>query len=123
MSFVTTARLYRGNSRRLSRSTSAVLPEPTGPAMPTRNARNEFCFSIVPALKIASVCARPSLPCRPTHGRLPGAPVRRRRRPNAGGCDRAGRQVQFSPDIVVGNGNQFDLAGTDLVASEGLADN
>src|ERR1700730_16289221 len=46
MSFVTTARLYRGKSRRLSRSTSAVFPEPTGPAMPTRNARDELCFSI-----------------------------------------------------------------------------
>src|SRR5580704_10192622 len=38
MSLVTTARLYFGQSRRLNRSTSAVFPEPTGPALPTRNA-------------------------------------------------------------------------------------
>src|SRR5215813_10834894 len=44
MSFVTTARLYFGHNRRLSRSTSAVLPEPTGPATPTRNAR---CSDVV----------------------------------------------------------------------------
>src|SRR5215472_17759859 len=39
MSLVTTARLYFGHSPRLRRSTSAVFPDPTGPAMPTRNAR------------------------------------------------------------------------------------
>src|SRR5215472_6240568 len=38
MSLVTTARLYFGHSFRLSRSTSAVFPDPTGPATPTRNA-------------------------------------------------------------------------------------
>src|SRR5580704_17709345 len=45
MSFVTTARLYFGHSRRLNRSTSAVFPEPTGPAIPTRNARIDVDFS------------------------------------------------------------------------------
>src|SRR5690348_18421574 len=39
MSFVTTPTLRRGESSRLRQSTSAVLPLPTGAAMPTRNAR------------------------------------------------------------------------------------
>src|SRR5579864_8177002 len=39
MSLVTTATLMRGESSRLRQSTSAVLPLPTGPATPTRNAR------------------------------------------------------------------------------------
>src|SRR5579872_7321621 len=39
MSLVTTAMLYRCCNSRLSRSTRAVLPLPTGPATPTRNAR------------------------------------------------------------------------------------
>src|SRR6266487_1342286 len=39
MSFVTTARFTWGHKLRLSRSTSAVLPLPTGPATPTRKAR------------------------------------------------------------------------------------
>src|SRR5690349_2177865 len=38
MSLVTTARLICGQNKRLSTSTSAVLPLPTGPATPTRNA-------------------------------------------------------------------------------------
>src|SRR5262249_49901991 len=38
MSLVTTARLTDGQRRRLSCSTSAVLPLPTGPAIPTRYA-------------------------------------------------------------------------------------
>src|ERR1700733_7947381 len=38
MSFVTTARFNSGHSRLLSRSTNAVLPQPTGPAIPTRKA-------------------------------------------------------------------------------------
>src|ERR1700730_809354 len=39
MSLVTTARLILGESARHRLSTKAVLPEPTGPAMPMRNAR------------------------------------------------------------------------------------
>src|SRR5438094_5899123 len=39
MSLVTTPTLTRGESSRLRQSTSAVLPLPTGPATPTRNAR------------------------------------------------------------------------------------
>src|ERR1700730_15099541 len=39
MSLVTTARLILGESARQRRSARAVLPEPTGPAMPMRNAR------------------------------------------------------------------------------------
>src|SRR5258708_36176539 len=39
MSLVTTPTLMRGESSRLRQSTSAVLPLPTGPATPTRNAR------------------------------------------------------------------------------------
>src|ERR1700738_3514846 len=51
MSFVTTARLYFGHSRRLNRSTSAVFPEPTGPAITTRNARIDVdSFSRIPTL-------------------------------------------------------------------------
>src|SRR5271170_2246658 len=46
MSLVTTARLMRGQSWRVSWSTSAVLPEPTGPAMPTRYALAESVGSI-----------------------------------------------------------------------------
>src|SRR5262245_52260474 len=38
MSLVTTPRFTPGQNLWLSRSTSAVLPLPTGPAMPTRNA-------------------------------------------------------------------------------------
>src|SRR5579864_5945187 len=39
MSLVTTPTLRRGESSRLRQSTRAVLPLPTGPATPTRNAR------------------------------------------------------------------------------------
>src|ERR1700738_2848353 len=57
MSFVTTARLYFGQSRRLNRSTSAVFPEPTGPAIPTRNARVESCLRIFPPAAGARLAA------------------------------------------------------------------
>src|SRR5579871_1642973 len=42
MSLVTTATLCCGESARLKQSTNAVLPLPTGPATPTRNARIGF---------------------------------------------------------------------------------
>src|ERR1700722_10885172 len=47
MSLGTTARLYFGQRRWLRRSTRAVFPEPTGPAILTRKARTEFWFFIL----------------------------------------------------------------------------
>src|ERR1700733_723653 len=56
MSLVTTARLVRGQNCRESWSTSAVLPEPTGPATPTRYALGTSLGSIAlasSALRVA----------------------------------------------------------------------
>src|SRR5271165_7333689 len=66
MSFVTTARLSFGNSFLLSRSTSAVFPDPTGPAIPTRNALTRIPFPIVHTPVYLSPTTNPALPLRQT---------------------------------------------------------
>src|SRR4051812_27220077 len=58
MSFVTTARSIFGQSSLLSRSTRAVFPLPTGPAMPTRNARDSVVRDIAPP------CSEQKIPLR-----------------------------------------------------------
>src|SRR5271156_3144255 len=55
MSLVTTARLMRGQNWRVSWSTSAVLPEPTGPATPTRNALGNSLGSIALASSTTAI--------------------------------------------------------------------
>src|SRR5271155_2697523 len=83
MSLVTTARLYFGQSLWLRRSTKAVLPEPTGPAMPIRNAREGT--ELVIFLPWLSWLREPLANARyRRQSRVERA--RRTRQPNAGEC-------------------------------------
>src|SRR5216683_7715386 len=61
MSLVTTARFNFGKSLLLSRSTSAVLPDPTGPAIPTRNALPRSWLSIARAPEFHHPLSKPEL--------------------------------------------------------------
>src|SRR5689334_20513959 len=92
MSFVTTATLTRGESLRLKQSTSAVLPLPTGPATPTRNAR--------------------------MHTRLEQE-ISLGQRQHAGGL--AGEQLAIGADLV-GFGIDFELGRGRIVNHVALAD-
>src|ERR1700677_3339904 len=117
MSFVTTAMSSRCRRRLHSRSTSAVLPEPTGPPTPTRNTSGRFESSMLRLLgarqsarqrsgfhRFHQMIVETGLLCtRPIH-RLAVAGERNEANALAGG-----KRAQFPCDIVAVHLGQADI--------------
>src|SRR5690348_12634836 len=64
MSFVMTPRFTAGQNRRLRRSTRAVFPEPTGPAIPTLNALILFLLGSKQKISLSERQAPGRLACK-----------------------------------------------------------